>query len=264
METLLIDYERVLKGLSPEDFPAGEDKYSGVFLPVAFDEYRNAPCKVMHVGRETSGWNTKPNKHTLARIFAKNATGCTHDIVAEAVSRYEDHLKTTPAGKIITTSTSKFRQYFFRIAKELGVSPKAVIYANLFAWDYAGKSPLTRPPAELAAITKASIELLAIQIISFKPNYIIFSTGFRGVDTIIKKLFDDHLGGYTVTKKVEKHRLWEFEGRGAICYRIAHPRATHGHGEFRDEVIRRIKIAHATRQAEELDSRHKLLAIGAR
>ena len=36
-------------------------------------------------------------------------------------------------------------------------------------------------------------------------------------------------------------KYWEFEAGNATCFRIAHPRATHGHGDFRDQVIQKIK-----------------------
>ena len=39
MEALLDEYGRILKELKFDLFNHNEDKYSGVFLPVPFDEY---------------------------------------------------------------------------------------------------------------------------------------------------------------------------------------------------------------------------------
>jgi len=62
MEALLDEYGRILKELKFDSFNHNEDKYSGVFLPVPFDEYWSSSLKVMLVGRETAGWNTDNQK----------------------------------------------------------------------------------------------------------------------------------------------------------------------------------------------------------
>ena len=51
METLLKEYTQILQGLNARSFNLKEDKYSGVFLPVPFDEYWHSPVKIMLVGR---------------------------------------------------------------------------------------------------------------------------------------------------------------------------------------------------------------------
>lgn len=135
--------------------------------------------------------------------------------------------------------------FVFRLAKELNVDPKSIIYANVFAWDYNKKSPITRPKNELEEITSISKELLAIQIKHFKPDVVIFAAGFSGIDSVIKQLFNEKFGGYRNTEVISR-KFWEFEAANAICFRIAHPRATHGHGEFRDKVIHRIKACTAS------------------
>ena len=58
MEKLLDAYKRILQEVNAQSFNLNEDKYSGVFLPVPFEEYWHSPVKIMLVGRETAGWNT--------------------------------------------------------------------------------------------------------------------------------------------------------------------------------------------------------------
>jgi hypothetical protein len=127
------------------------------------------------------------------------------------------------------------------LAKELRVNPKSIIYANLFAWDYDKKTPRLRPESELDEITTISQRLLASQITHLKRDFVIFSAGFSGVDSVIKGLFNKYFDGYENSAQVITRKLWEFKAADATCFRIAHPRATYGHGEFRDMVIQRIK-----------------------
>ncbi|MDC8444219.1 hypothetical protein JJO83_16230 [Halomonas aquamarina] len=184
MEALLDEYGRILKELKFDSFNHNEDKYSGVFLPVPFDEYWSSSLKVMLVGRETAGWNTDNQKNTIKRVaeFAENNK--ISDLVQEATGRYKRHLPVSKNGKVITKTRSRFKQYFFRLAKELEVNPESIIYGNLFAWDYNKKSPRTRPKNELKEITEVSKKLLAAQIRCLRPDVIIFATGFVGVDQV--------------------------------------------------------------------------------
>ncbi|MBL3824108.1 MULTISPECIES: hypothetical protein [unclassified Marinobacter] len=244
MDALRNDYERILAGLKSEPFDLASDKYSGVFLPVPFDEYWASSPKVMLVGRETAGWNTNNGKNTMRRILNANGDGDTGKIVTEATERYQRHLEFRADGSLIKKSGSRFKQYFFRLARDLGVNPKALVYANLFAWDYNKKTAKDRPENELAEVVSMSNELLAAQIKHLKPDFIIFATGYDGVDPMIRSLFNDHFDGYENTAPVIPKKLWEFRAGGSTCFRIAHPRATHGHGEFRREVILRIKSHH--------------------
>lgn len=69
METLRENYIKILQEMNARSFNLDEDKYSGVFLPVPFDEYWHSPLKIMLIGRETSGWNTKNNKNTISRVI---------------------------------------------------------------------------------------------------------------------------------------------------------------------------------------------------
>lgn len=62
MDALFNDYATILSDLKISSFNLEEDKYSGVFLPVPFDEYWSSSIKIMLVGRETAGWNTDNNK----------------------------------------------------------------------------------------------------------------------------------------------------------------------------------------------------------
>lgn len=241
MDVLTDDYARILASLDPEPFDSESDKYSGVFLPVPFEEYWESHTKIMLVGRETAGWNTNNGKNTIRRIIDANESGEVGKIVTEAIRRYQKHLEFRADGSLIKKSDSRFKQYFFRLARELEIDPKGLVYANLFAWDYNKKTAKERPIKELAEIVSISNQLLAAQIKHLKPDFIIFATGYDGIDPVIRRLFDDHFGGYENTTPVIPKKLWEFRGGGSTCFRIAHPRATHGHGEFRKEVISRIK-----------------------
>ncbi|MCW7553755.1 hypothetical protein NX722_14165 [Endozoicomonas gorgoniicola] len=234
----------VFQGL--EGFRTGT-KYSGVFLPFHFKAYEKSSPKVMIIGRETAGWNTNNNKNKLRRIIDKNNDGLIDEIIEESFFRYSWHLKNSPDGTIKKRHSSKFQHYYNKVSKELDLSPEGMIYANLFAWDYNKKSPLERPEEELKIITGISLELLASQIRFFEPDYIIFATGYRGIDPIIKELFNRHFNGYE-TIRVNPKKIWEFNAANKKCFRIAHPRAQHGHAEFRKEVIEHIKGESKTRE----------------
>ncbi|KGK41402.1 hypothetical protein LH51_15105 [Nitrincola sp. A-D6] len=240
MDALFNDYATILSDLKISSFNLEEDKYSGVFLPVPFDEYWSSSLKIMLVGRETAGWNTDNNKNKINRVADFVEKDKVFELLSEATGRYKKHLSVCKDGKVITKTRSRFKQYFFRLAKELDVNPKSIVYGNMFSWDYNKKSPRTRPKNELEEITSISKELLAIQIKHFQPDVVIFAAGFVGIDPIIKQLFNEKFSGYQ-NKEVISGKYWEFEAGNATCFRIAHPRATHGHGEFRDKVIQRIK-----------------------
>jgi len=217
-------YESILKRI--KRFECDTDKYSGVFLPVPTDNYWASKTRVMLVGRETAGWNTDNKKNTLNRIFEKNEAGETKVIVEEAISR----------------SRSKFKQFHFTLADGLSISPEAIVHCNIFAWDYDKKSPVNRPTKELEVITSVSKELLAAQIKAFTPHFIVFATGYAGITQIIKDLFNKYFGGYKTDEDLTlPKKLWEFYGGGSRCFRIAHPRALHGHQVYREQVIERIK-----------------------
>lgn len=244
MNALTKDYERILAGLDSEAFDLASDKYSGVFLPVPFEEYWESSPKVMLVGRETAGWNNntgKKIKNTIRHVIDANNAGTTGEIIEEAVKRYRNHLKYRADGSVVRKSGSRFKQYYFRLARELKINPRALIYANLFAWDYNKKSPKERPEMEFSEVASISNQLLAAQIKHLKPDFIIFAAGYNGIDPVIRSLFNDHFGGYENTAPIVPKKLWEFRAGGSTCFRIAHPRATQGHGAFRKEVIMRIK-----------------------
>ncbi|WVM88585.1 hypothetical protein UMZ34_21205 [Halopseudomonas pachastrellae] len=139
MDALKQEYARILQGLQIDRFNLDEDKYSGVFLPAPFDEYWTAKTKVMLVGRETAGWNTDNNKNTIKRAAGLGGVSVS-EVVNESFRRYRKHFE-LKGDKVVDTSRSRFMQYYFRLARELGLDPRALIYANLFAWDYDKKSP---------------------------------------------------------------------------------------------------------------------------
>lgn len=236
MLNLIDQYSKIINEIDFTKFSYAEDKYSGIFLPIPFDEYWLSKPKIMLVGRETAGWNTNNNKNTLNRIshFVENKN--TPAIIDEAINRYKQHLQSDT-----TKSKSRFKQFYFKLAREINIAPKSVFYTNLFAWDYNKKTPLNRPDNEFQEIKNISIKLLATQINYLKPDFIIFATGFSRIDTIIKELCNQYLSGYETSAPVIHQKLWEFSAANATCFRIAHPRAMYGHQEYRIEVIRRIK-----------------------
>ena len=238
MEALIKTYIETLKSLNAQSFALMEDKYSGVFLPVPSEEYWHSPVKIMLVGRETAGWNTGIHKNKIARVLGLMPNITVEHVVEEAVTRYKEHQdKCTPN----TKSRSRFMQYYFLLARKLELPPKAIVYANLFAWDYDRKSPLLRSENELQEIASVSLRLLATQIGHLKPDFVIFACGSR-TDHFIKCLSNEYLGG-SKTLSVTPKKIWKFEAGDATCFRIAHPRATYGHQEFRAEVIEQIKQA---------------------
>ena len=247
IEELKESYRIILSKIDNDKYGFIDDKYSGVFLPFHFKAYEQSSPKVMIVGRETAGWNTNNNKNTLRRIIDKNNDGLIDEIIEESFFRYSWHLKNSPNGTIKKRHSSKFQNYYNKVSKELDLSPEGMIYANLFAWDYNKKTPLERPEEELKIIIDISLELLASQISFFEPDYIIFTTGYRRIDPIIKELFNRHFNGYE-TIRVNPKKIWEFNAANKRCFRIAHPRAQHGHAEFRKEVIEHIKGESKTRE----------------
>lgn len=190
MDALFNDYATILRDINIGSFNLEEDKYSGVFLPVPFDEYWSSSLKIMLVGRETAGWNTDNQKNKIIRVSEFVEEDKVFELLCEATGRYKKHLPVSKEGKVITKTRSRFKQYFFRLAKELDVSPKSIVYGNIFAWDYDKKSPRTRPKSELEEVTSISKKLLAAQIKHFKPDVVIFAAGFVGIDPIIKQLFN--------------------------------------------------------------------------
>ena len=225
---LKTEYAVILRTLKRDVFNPDEDHYSGVFLPKAYDEYRNAPIKVMLVGIHTVGWNTDNNKNTMRRVFNAIERDDLGSIIDESESRNDDYDKWAPK--------SKFFPFHGQLAEALGLIPKGVVWGNLSAWDYE-KEALSkkRPRSEAREIDRVSLELLAAQIKAFEPEHIVFA-GKSG-DGRIKNLFDRHLGGrqdWDHSGLCDAKYLWGFKfprcssGAGtkdekATCYRIYSP-----------------------------------------
>ena len=208
MERLLDAYKRILQEVDAQSFNLNEDKYSGVFLPVPFEEYWHSPVKIMLVGRETAGWNTLNGKNTISRVLGLIPDVTIGQVVEEAVDRYRKHLPVQNYGTANLKSRSRFTQYHFRLARELNILHQAIVYANLLAWDYDGLTPLNRPQNEVQEVILASLKLLAVQIKHLEPDFIIFASGARRTDYIIKQVLTE-LGGYE-TSSVIPGKLWEF------------------------------------------------------
>lgn len=237
LEKLKKNYKKVLEELDSDSFIKDkEDKYSGVFLSYPFDDYYSSEMKIMIVGRETAHWNTNNGKNTIKRIVNNNLNNNTMKIVEESFERYSKHID---VGK----KTSKFRQFYNRVAKELGLKKSQLIYSNLYAWDYNGKTPTKRDEREFKQIRDLSIKLLAESIKFSKPDIIVFAVGCNKInDDTIKELFDVHFNGHEIFKEnfVSK-KYWQFTSNNMIGIRIAHPRANEEHSIFRDVTLNTLK-----------------------
>ncbi|MEZ8326035.1 hypothetical protein BCS84_18130 [Vibrio cyclitrophicus] len=241
LNLLKSNYESVLKDLNSTDFINGEDRYSGVFLPYPFEEFSSANRRVMIVGRETARWNTLNNKNTISRIVKQNDTKNLRSIIDEAFERYSWHLLDKKGGELKASHRSHFKRFYSKLAQELSLSPRQLIYANLYAWDYNGVSPQRRGKEEFSVIQKLSAELLVETIKFCKPDSIVFAVGCnRKNDETIKLVMNKYFGGYE-TKELESKKYWRFTSNGMDCYRIAHPRAnSKEQQDFRSLVINKV------------------------
>lgn len=228
--------------------------YSGIFLPFPFESYYAGSPKIMLVGRETAYWNTKNGKNKMTRIInALDSKEKLDEILAESQARYENHLYPKGVKKEdtkLSPGRSHFKQYYFKLAKAFNLLPKDLIYANLFAWDYNGKSPRNRPEVELTEVTRISCMLLSKQIELFKPDFIVFATGYAGIDRVIQELIKLHpTSAYEKLEPSVKHRFWTFKLGQSICFRIAHPRAMGSdYSHYRQKVIEEIRKYHSTKE----------------
>ncbi len=229
------EYADILSKMNFEPFAASDDQYSGVFLTSPPPSYLSASSKVMLVGRETAGWNTDNKKNTVSRIHEANENKNLNSVLDEALGRYKKHVDDLIAsyGK---PQKSHFRRFHNRVAAHYDVTPDAIMYCNLLAWDYKKASPLRRPDAEQSEIVRTSVALLAAQIRRCKPDVILFATGYS-VDKVIKQLFINEFDGWK-TENVIPRKLWSFSAAGTRCHRIAHPRASAKcHQEVRDHLF---------------------------
>lgn len=242
-EMLLTDYKQTLSKLDINQFNLAEDRYSGVFLPYPLDAYWQADIKLMVVGRETAGWNTLNNKNTIQRVHNHIKENSLDEIILEATERHKKHLQTDEHNKIKTKSPSRFKQYFFKLAKELNLSPDSLIYSNLYAWDYNNAGIAKRPAKERKEIQKVSLKLLAAQIHYLQPDYIVFAAGLAADnDQLIKRLFNEEFNDGYETIELHPKKLWIFRTQGATCFRITHPAAIDEEYEkYKKVVIDKLK-----------------------
>ncbi|WP_425263082.1 hypothetical protein [Vibrio owensii] len=236
MNSVESSYIECLEANSDLNLAEEDDKYSGIFLALPFEKYWRSKLKVMIVGRETAGWNTKNGLNGLNRVVEHSRAGMANLIVDEAFNRYSWHLLDKPGGKLKTKHRSHFQHYYNSIAKQLGVHPESLIYANLFAFDYDGASIEGKPANE--DVKRLSCELLSILINYAKPDVIVFAVGCnKNNDLAIKSLMNTYYGGYQTQKLIPK-QFWKFISGDMTCYRVSHPRAKNGnHPSCREMVI---------------------------
>lgn len=237
-------YLDVLSSFDVNPLPTpSEDHYSGVFLPEPFEPYLSAPLKVMVVGRETAGWNTDNGLGGLNRLKARLQKGELDSIIDEAIRRYESHYSSREIGLQKRKNQSNFQRFFIEVADAIGQPVEAMIYANLFAWDYNKGSFMHRPKQEREALIDLSLTLLAVQIKHFQPDVIIFAGGLIDkTDPLIKRLFRTHFEPHKTIPPLVKRTFWEFESAGIRCFRIAHPRAQNDdHPKYRKALLERLR-----------------------
>ena len=233
-------------GGSGPDLGDSKDLYSGVFLPVAFDEYFCAPIRIMLVGMETKSWKPKGCAARPREVLEARRPNSQLDmkfIVDRSIDRYEDQYDESNGWW-----EGPLHCYQYRIVDALGLeNKKAVIWSNLLAWSWNEGSPFARSKLEREEIIRISNKLLAAQIRTLKPEYIIFTT--LGLDLVIKRLFNKYFGSYDRIYLKSK-KLWIFRPKQAsdiTCYRIAHPAAGRSREDkeiyklYRGKVLERIR-----------------------
>lgn len=241
LSQLKSNYEGVLSSITSSEFILGKDLYSGVFLAQPFDEYWLSDKRVMIVGRETAGWNTKNKLNTISRIVEANASNSLSSVISESFERYSWHLLDKKGGIIRKKSSSWFQRFYADVAKRLDLDPRALIYQNLFAWDFNGKSPVNRGMSEFNTIQNLSIRLISESIKYSKPDIIIFAAGCnKNNDQTIKNMCNDYFNGFN-SLEVISGKYWRFEFNGIECIRIAHPRAqSHEHPLYREKSMQAV------------------------
>lgn len=252
--SLADSYKKILSSITSTDFINGQDLYSGVFLSQPFRQYYHSPVKLMLVGRETAGWNTKNSKHTMARIADANRNGNLDDIIDESFDRFSWHLLDEKGGSLKTTSTSWFKRFHLALAKTLNIDPHAILYQNLYAWDFNGLSPAKRDKSEFAIIQEYSAQLLAASIQHNQPDIILFAVGCNATnDKTIRRVCEILTDGSNETYKTKdlvKRRFWHFQANGIDCIRIAHPRRQDKiFVPYREKAIKKIMEKFAARCA---------------
>jgi hypothetical protein len=247
-------YQKILSSITSTDFIKGQDLYSGVFLSKPFEQYHVSPVKLMLVGRETAGWNTKSGKNTIGRIVKANQSGNLDTIIDESFERFSWHLLDKKDGSIEKTTTSSFKRFHLNLAITLKIDPHAVLYQNLYAWDCNERSPVERDKSEFAIIQEYSAQLLAASIQHNQPDIILFAVGCNATnDQTIKRVCEILADGSNETYKtedLEKRRYWHFLVKGMDCFRISHPRRQDEiFVQYREKAIEKIMEKSASRCA---------------
>lgn len=199
-----------------------------MFLPVATREYLSADYRVMVVGQETKGWNGR-----LVTLIQAHSGGCIDNYIDSAVAVYT-RCRYRKAGK------SRFMQFLKGVETKLVVPPHSVHWANLFACDYKGRSPLQAPDVDL--LKELSLQLLKLQIAELKPDAILFTTGPR-YHRYMKALFEDYMQSYNDPRVLSRRNglgkatLFSCSSGGIPCYRTTHPRYVRD-ARFRNQAIK--------------------------
>lgn len=211
-------YTKILNQYDPKYFEVKEKRAgkSGMFLATVSDDYEKEKNKVMIVGCETAGWNVLKD-HPFASV---------DQYVDLALNEHQQFFKEQMA-----TKNAKGRT-FFNFARKVakgGVSVNGMVYANLFCFDWHGKSPMKC--AEFKFIKEISQKIMNAQIDILKPDYILFVNGISSAGC--RRDFFPMEGenqrctsikGYPET--ISKRHLLEFMLDDKIkCWRTHHPAA---------------------------------------
>lgn len=213
-------YTKILNQYDPKYFevkdkPAG--KLSGMFLSSVSQDYEEEKNKVMIVGCETAGWNVLKDQ-TFVSV---------DQYVDLALNKHQQFFKDQMAAKNAKGRT--FFNFARKVAKLEGVNVNGMVYANLFCFDWAKKSPMKC--AEFKFIKEISQKVLNAQIETLRPDYILFVNGissagcrrdFFPMDGENQRCTD--ITGYP--EMISKHYLLEFMLDEKIkCWRTHHPSA---------------------------------------
>lgn len=193
---------------------------SGLFLPSVSENYQNAEKKVMVIGSETAGWEPLAKTKNTYDDFES-----VESYIDRAMQKHQHYFKKQLEKK----SGDKGHTFHnFTRATANTVGKDGLVYANLFCFDWNGKSPMRCPEFEF--IKKLSAEILDAQINILQPDCIIFANGISSAK-YLREFFPVGEGmrctdSKSYPEKISSHYLWEFMLDKKIrCFRVHHPSA---------------------------------------
>lgn len=202
------------------DFCSG---LSGLFLPSVSDDYISAKNKVMIIGSETAGWEPLAKKMNGKKVYDDFES--MEAYIERAMKKHQNWFKEM----LEQTSDDRGHTFHnFTRATARAVGGEGLIYANLFCFDWKGKSPVKCP--QFGFIKDLSQKILDAQIKLLQPDFIIFANGISSAKYRREFFPVGEEGRCTATKsypeKIQAHYLGEFMLDKKIrCFRVHHPAA---------------------------------------